>query len=50
MKKELIQELFTQFEAARCLYNGVECWSARELQGIEGDDKRILKETKKKSK
>ena len=34
MKKELIQELFIQFEAARYLYNGVECWSARELQEI----------------
>lgn len=32
MKKELIQELFGQFENARAEYKNIECWSARELQ------------------
>lgn len=36
MKKELITELFKQFEQACYVYNGIECWSARELQGILG--------------
>ena len=36
MKKELISELFQQFEQAGYNYNGIECWSARELQGILG--------------
>jgi DNA-damage-inducible protein D len=34
MKKELIEELFEKFEDACYLYNGIECWSARELQLI----------------
>ncbi len=34
MKKEQIQELFYQFENACYDYNGIECWSARELQKI----------------
>jgi DNA-damage-inducible protein D len=34
MKKELIAELFDKFEHACYLYEGVECWSARELQEI----------------
>jgi DNA-damage-inducible protein D len=34
MKKEQIQYLFVQFENARHDYNGIECWSARELQLI----------------
>lgn len=35
MKKEQIQELFRQFEAAASEVEGVEeCWSARELQSI----------------
>lgn len=34
MKKEQIQELFSQFENACYGYNGIECWSARELQII----------------
>lgn len=34
MKKELIAELFMQFENAVYLYKGIECWSARELQQI----------------
>lgn len=34
MKKGLIAELLLQFEAARYEINGVECWSARELQQI----------------
>jgi len=36
MKKELIQELFEKFENACYIYEGVECWSARELQNILG--------------
>ena len=34
MKKELIAELFQKFENACYLLEGVECWSARELQEI----------------
>ncbi len=34
MKKELIAELFLQFELAAYDYKGIECWSARELQEI----------------
>jgi DNA-damage-inducible protein D len=36
MKKELIAELFLQFEQACYNYKGIECWSARELQKILG--------------
>ena len=36
MKKELIQELFHKFETACYILNGIECWSARELQNILG--------------
>jgi len=36
MKQELIAELFRQFEEACYLYNEMECWSARDLQGILG--------------
>ncbi len=36
MKKELIAELFAQFENACYDYKGIECWSARELQTILG--------------
>lgn len=36
MKKELIQELLQRFEEAAYEYQGVECWSARELQEILG--------------
>ena len=36
MKKELIAALFLQFEQASYSYKGIECWSARELQGILG--------------
>lgn len=36
MKKELIAELFGQFENACYDYKGIECWSARELQEILG--------------
>lgn len=34
MKKELIEQLFQKFENASHLYNNIECWSARDLQGI----------------
>jgi DNA-damage-inducible protein D len=33
-KRELIRELFEKFEQACYVYNGIECWSARELQEI----------------
>lgn len=36
MKQELIAELFQRFEEACYLYNDMECWSARDLQGILG--------------
>jgi DNA-damage-inducible protein D len=36
MKKELIEELFQRFENARYLLNGIECWSARDLQEVFG--------------
>lgn len=36
IKKELIAELFIQFEQAAYEYKGLECWSARELQEILG--------------
>ena len=36
MKKELIAELFIQFENAVYVFKGIECWSARELQTILG--------------
>ena len=39
MKKEQIEELFTQFENACYIYKGIECWSARELQNILGYSK-----------
>jgi DNA-damage-inducible protein D len=34
MKKELIAQLFIQFEQAAYEYKGIECWSARELQQV----------------
>ena len=36
MKSEEIQQLFVQFEAVASELEGVECWSARELQIILG--------------
>jgi DNA-damage-inducible protein D len=36
MKTEEIKELFTQFEAVASELDGVECWSARELQKLLG--------------
>ena len=36
MKTEEIKELFKQFEGIVCDYNGVECWSARELYKLLG--------------
>jgi DNA-damage-inducible protein D len=36
MKKEIISELFKKFEDACYDYEGLECWSARELQPILG--------------
>lgn len=39
MKTEEIKELFAQFEAAAAELEGVECWSARELQALLGYSK-----------
>lgn len=39
MKKEVIQELYNDFEAAAAKLEGVECWSARELQTLLGYSK-----------
>ncbi len=39
MKTEEIKHLFTQFEAAATIAQGVECWSARELQNLLGYNK-----------
>ena len=39
MKSEEIKQLFTQFEAAAAELEGVECWSARELQDLLGYSK-----------
>ncbi|MBR0503249.1 MAG: DNA damage-inducible protein D [Paludibacteraceae bacterium] len=36
MKKEEIKDLFDRFESIACDYEGVECWSARELCGLLG--------------
>lgn len=36
MKKELIQELLLRFENACYDFDGIECWSARELQEVFG--------------
>lgn len=39
MKSEEIQNLFSQFEAAASELEGIECWSARELQVLLGYSK-----------
>ncbi len=39
MKKEQIQALFHQFESICYVYDGIECWSARELQKLLGYSK-----------
>jgi DNA-damage-inducible protein D len=39
MKKELIEELLDKFESATIELEGVECWSARDLQEILGYSK-----------
>ena len=36
MKKEIIQQLYSAFEQATLEFDGVECWSARELQQLLG--------------
>ena len=36
MKTNEIKNLFTAFESIVCNYEGVECWSARELQSLLG--------------
>jgi DNA-damage-inducible protein D len=39
MKSDEIRNLFSQFEAAAADLEGVECWSARELQELLGYSK-----------
>lgn len=39
MKTEEIKLLFQQFEAAAIIFEGIECWSARELQKLLGYSK-----------
>ena len=39
MKKEIIQQLYSAFEQAALDIDGVECWSARELQTLLGYSK-----------
>lgn len=39
MKSEEIKNLFAQFEEAAADIEGVECWSARELQSLLGYNK-----------
>jgi DNA-damage-inducible protein D len=39
MKSEEIKQLFAQFETAAAELEGVECWSARDLQGLLGYSK-----------
>jgi DNA-damage-inducible protein D len=39
MKKEFIADLFEKFENASYLFEGIECWSARDLQIILGYSK-----------
>ncbi len=39
MKSEEIKQLFQQFEAASLEFDGVECWSAREMQKLLGYSK-----------
>ena len=39
MKIEEIQALFQQFEAVASEYEGVECWSARDMQTLLGYSK-----------
>jgi conserved domain protein len=39
MKKEIICELYNGFEAAAVEVEGIECWSARELQLLLGYSK-----------
>lgn len=39
MKRDEIQNLFHRFETAAVELEGVECWSARELQGLLGYSK-----------
>jgi DNA-damage-inducible protein D len=36
MKSKEIKAMFSQFEQAASEYEGIECWSARELQGLLG--------------
>ena len=39
MKTEEIKELFEQFESASSEIEGIECWSAREMQILLGYSK-----------
>lgn len=39
MKSKEIRNLFSQFEAVASVLEGLECWSAREFQGLLGYSK-----------
>ena len=39
MKTDEIKNLFTAFESIVCDYNGIECWSARDIQKLLGYSK-----------
>lgn len=39
MKKEIVEQLYSAFEQAALDVDGVECWSARELQQLLGYSK-----------
>ena len=39
MKSKEIKSLFEQFEQSASEYEGIECWSARELQNLLGYSK-----------
>lgn len=51
MKEEEIKEMFEQFEAIANEYEGVECWSARELAQVLGYSHGVIsKELSKRQK
>ena len=46
IKSEAIQNLLARFESIACEYEGVECWSARELYPILDVYKRQIHKSK----
>ena len=44
MKKEIIDQLYNAFEQFALEVNGVDCWSARELQELLGCDVDLVEE------